>query len=484
MEEVVSWRFGARELNADGTTAPAEWVIAGSTTGGWVIERNGLHHLSFGRGYRLLRSERCGVCSTDLDRPFLPFPLPQVIGHEMLARDENGVRCVVEINASHRARGEVTPCAFCDAGLANHCPDRRVLGIHDLPGGFGRHVLAPVRAVLPVPESIPDDVAVLVEPFAAALHAVDRIAPREGDHIAVLGTGRLGLLVVAALAAQRRAQGAHFRIEAWSRRAALRERALALGADTACDPPAAGHGPGADVVIDTTGSPEGFALALSLAVREVHLKSTHGRASGGLAHATALVVDELGLRAMPTDPVALVAALDGLPIPGGDRPLVAWLCEARVPASLEHAVDVVRGRSAAELLEVVGARRDRLPRFDLAVVDRAARIDEAIRPDATHEISLVRPRGLIWLHPERRDVTRQHAVAHALIERDLAISTSRCGDFGLALALLDADATLRAGLARLVTHHLPASRLDEAFALARSPEAIKVVVDHDEAPDA
>ena len=28
------------------------------------------------------------VCSTDLARRFLPFPLPQVTGHELIARDE------------------------------------------------------------------------------------------------------------------------------------------------------------------------------------------------------------------------------------------------------------------------------------------------------------------------------------------------------------------------------------------------------------
>lgn len=478
--ERVTRRFSALELNAEGGLDEVALRLSGSARDGWTISRHGATHLSLGPGYRLLRTAACGVCSTDLDRTFLPFPLPQVIGHELIARDERGDRFVVEINASHRARGETTPCAFCDAGLANHCPDRLVVGIHDLPGGFGPWVLAPVEAVVAVPDGIANDVAVLVEPFAAALHGVARIAPRAGERIAVLGTGRLGLLAVAALAATRRAGGARFHITAWSRRPALRARALDLGADSATAPPQHDRAPAADVVIDTTGSAAGFDLALALAGREVHLKSTHGRPSGGLARTTELVVDELELRAMPTARAALAEHLRRLALTPDARPLVAWLSETAPPAALDRTADVVVGRSANTLLREVGRRRDRLPRFDVAVVDRAAQVDEVVRPDASRETSLVRPRGGIWLAPALRD-DETSAALRAVGRRGIAITTSRCGDFRAALAAMASDEALRTGLAGLVTHRLPTSRLARAFDLARAPESIKVVVEHEDA---
>lgn len=471
-------RFHAEELCSDATLTPVELALGGSAASGWTVERNGRPHLSLGPGFRLLRSARCGVCSTDLDRPFLPFPLPQVTGHEVVALDDAGRRFVVEINASHAARGVASRCPFCRADLASHCPDRLVLGIHDLPGGFGPYLLAPVGAVLPVPASIPDDVAVLVEPFAAALHAADRIAPRTGERIAVLGPRRLGLLVVAALAARRRASGVRFDLEAFSRRDALCERALRIGADTAGPPPAASGGPRADVVVDTTGSPDGLVLALALAGRAVHVKSTHGRPSAGLAETTALVVDELEIARLPRADDAIAEAIRDRAVPAQARPVVAWLAAARPPASLETTAEVLRDRRAAAVLERLAPRADRLPRADVAVVDGPGQIDEVIRPVAGREVSLVRPRGLILLHPQARPDPVIHPLAHAVVGRGLGVAGSRCGDFREALWLLESDAALRAALAGLITHRLPAARLAEAMRLARSPEAIKVVIEH------
>src|SRR5207249_2809327 len=107
------------------------------------VVREGREHLRLGPGYRLLRVSRCGVCATDLARRQLPFPLPQVTGHEVVAVADDGTPVVVEINASHAARA-LPPdawCADCRRGLGTHCPDRLVLGIHDLPGGFGPWLL-------------------------------------------------------------------------------------------------------------------------------------------------------------------------------------------------------------------------------------------------------------------------------------------------------------------------------------------------------
>src|SRR5678815_2230483 len=93
--------FDAMDYRSDQTFARAHYRFDGDAASGWRVERNGSPLLQLGPGYRLLRVRLCGVCSTDLARHHLPFPLPQVIGHEVLATDADGRRFVVEINASH-----------------------------------------------------------------------------------------------------------------------------------------------------------------------------------------------------------------------------------------------------------------------------------------------------------------------------------------------------------------------------------------------
>jgi threonine dehydrogenase-like Zn-dependent dehydrogenase len=471
--------FGAFDYCTDRTFAAARYRYDGDEGTGWRITRDGAPVLQLGPGYRLLRVRQCGVCSTDLARHHLPFPLPQVIGHEVLAHDAGGRRFVVEINASHQARGVATDCAFCRAGLPTHCPDRITLGIHDLPGGFGPWILAPVGACLEVPATVPDAAAVLVEPFAAALHAVASVAPRPGDRIAVLGPRRLGMLVIAALASvrqQRRAAGADFTIAAVARDPALLALARTFGADEGHAIVAATPVPVAsfDVVIDTTGNPAGLELAVQLARREVHVKSTHGQPAGGLRHGTEMVVDEIALMPFPRqEPAPGQAPWERLRT--GARPRVAWSAAAVPPAWLLARADVQRGAPAA-LVAHYAAATDGLPRADVVVVDSAAGVDAAVRPRGAADPALVRPRGAVMLHPASD--TAGSSLLAAVVDRGLVLSSSRCGDFATALRLLAVDPELARIGERLITHRFPAEQLVAAFATAGSRGCIKAIVEH------
>src|SRR5262245_36493283 len=136
-------RFVAPEHRADGTLGTARYEIEGTTRDGWQVRRDDRPQLTLGPGYRLLRSRFCGICATDLARHRLPFPLPQVTGHEVVAQTDDGRLVGVEINASHAARElpRAEWCATCRRGLPTHCEDRLVLGIHALPGGFSPWIL-------------------------------------------------------------------------------------------------------------------------------------------------------------------------------------------------------------------------------------------------------------------------------------------------------------------------------------------------------
>jgi D-arabinose 1-dehydrogenase-like Zn-dependent alcohol dehydrogenase len=475
-------RFDTLEYHADDSLRPARYALRGSPEKGWRIERDGAEHLVLGKGYRLLRSQCCGICSTDLARRFLPFALPQIIGHELVATDEGGQRFVVEINASHRARGLAgADCEFCKAGLSKHCPERRVLGIHDLPGGFGPWILAPQRAVLPLPDSISSDLATFVEPLAAALHATESLSVRPGDRIAVLGTRKLGLLVIAALAARRRRGRLPYRILGLSRRRELRARALALGADEALHPDEVA---GSEIVIDTTGSSEGLEAALEIAERELHLKSTHGQPAAGLERITELVVDEICLEPWREDRSAIRDLLGR----GGDsasdgsgiaRPLVAWISDAPAPDWLERDAEILAAADPLEIFRRLEKIAGRLPRTDLAVVENARSVDRVLRPLAGDERSVIKPRGTILI---RNPANEDGPALNAIAGRGLRLSSSRCGDFSRALELLQGDPELASRLPELITHRLPAGQLEEGLKRARSSECIKAVMVHSEAP--
>jgi threonine dehydrogenase-like Zn-dependent dehydrogenase len=307
--------------------------------------------------------------------------------------------------------------------------------------------------------------ATLAEPFAAAWHAVTGLRPAAGTRVAVLGAGRLGTLVVAALAAWRRRHGGPDTILVVTRSPGQATAARALGADEVRDVARAGDDL-ADVVIDTTGDPDGLATALRLATREVHLKSTTGQASCGIRHPTALVVDELTVV-----PARSTSSLGTMLSAGGAKAVVVAL--ASPTADLRDLPGDVRRGDDARALQAELSRDARVPlgAADAVVVSSAASLDAAIRPSASSARGLVRPRGSIIVAAEASTASPLLA---ALLGKGLRLSSSRCGDLRDALPLLAETADLGA---RLVTARVAASDLSVAWTTARR-RAGKVVVTH------
>lgn len=172
-----------------------------------------------------LRPLLSGICGSDMAlltgksspalSPFTSFPA--VLGHEILAEVskvgpevtgvEVGDRVVVDPFISCEMRG-LEPCSSCSTGRRCLCtrsaegalaPGMLIGFCRDLPGGWSGEMVAHRNQVYRVPTAIPDDVAVLVEPFSVALHAVLKLAPRAGSRVLIVGGGAVGLLVLAAL---------------------------------------------------------------------------------------------------------------------------------------------------------------------------------------------------------------------------------------------------------------------------------------------
>ncbi|RHZ60170.1 hypothetical protein Glove_357g33 [Diversispora epigaea] len=87
-EKIISVEFTVPEYNRDGTFKLAKYSYQANNSDnpeidkGWTIFRNDEKMLSVEDGYVIVTGKYCGICSTDLARRFLPFPLPQIIGHE------------------------------------------------------------------------------------------------------------------------------------------------------------------------------------------------------------------------------------------------------------------------------------------------------------------------------------------------------------------------------------------------------------------
>jgi alcohol dehydrogenase len=147
-----------------------------------------------------------------------------------------------------------------------------VLGIVNHPGAFSEFFTLPDRNLHIIPDDIPTDRAVFLEPLAAACEILDQVAIPPGAPVAVLGDGKLGLLIAMVL----NAHGC--RVHQFGRHAAKLAIAARVGVATEI---ATGTLPIAayDWVVDATGSPEGLrsATAMTRPRGTVILKSTvHG----------------------------------------------------------------------------------------------------------------------------------------------------------------------------------------------------------------
>ncbi len=191
-------------------------------------------------------------------------------GHEFVGeviesdrQDLIGKRVVGEINLA------CTHCEWCRKGLGRHCPNRTVLGIVNQPGAFSEYFVLPDRNLHVVPDWMPLERALFTEPLAAACEILDQVTIPPGEPIAVLGDGKLGLLISQVLHAH------GYPVRLFGRHWEKLRIAAAAGVMTEL---ADGKLPTAafEWVVDATGNPDGLRAAASMTKPRgtVILKST------------------------------------------------------------------------------------------------------------------------------------------------------------------------------------------------------------------
>src|SRR5436190_17492586 len=151
------------------------------------------------KGYALIRMQAAGICSTDLELQRGYYGFSGTPGHEFVGEVVNVAETDHAEWIGQRVTGEINlacgTCNWCRRGLGRHCPTRTVLGIVKHPGAFREFLTLPIRNLHRVPASIPTEHAVFIEPIAAACEILDQVKIPKGARVAVLGDGKLGLLV-------------------------------------------------------------------------------------------------------------------------------------------------------------------------------------------------------------------------------------------------------------------------------------------------
>jgi len=153
-------------------------------------------------GHAIVRVKRIGICGTDYhafqgNQPF--FSYPRILGHEL-----SGIVEKVEENAEGIVEGDLVSvipymhcgaCLACRSGRTNCCKEMRVLGVH-VDGGMRELISVPTTHLLKA-NGLSLDEAALVEPLAIGAHAVRRANVSAEHTVLVIGSGPIGLGVMA-----------------------------------------------------------------------------------------------------------------------------------------------------------------------------------------------------------------------------------------------------------------------------------------------
>lgn len=202
-----------------------------------------------GEDWVRLESRLSGICGSDLGvvtahdsftlEPYSAYPF--TFGHEVVGtvieagpavtRWSEGGRVIVNPMLACEQKGE-EPCAACrrgDVGVCRRATDGNggITGFSPLTGGGWADQLVVHESMLRPQGDLPDEVAVLTDPYASAAKGVFLEPPVPGDVVLVLGAGTIGLLTVRAL----RRLGWDGTIAVSARYGFQAEKAKELGAD-------------------------------------------------------------------------------------------------------------------------------------------------------------------------------------------------------------------------------------------------------------
>lgn len=243
------------------------------------------------KGEALIRVSLAGICNTDYEITKGYMGYKGILGHEAVGVVEDvnsedksliGKRVVSEISYGCKE----PDCPYCAEKLYRHCPNRHTLGIWRKDGCFAQYFTMPTEVLFEVPDNVPDEQAVFVEPLAAACEITEQLHIKPFKKVIVLGDGKLGLITALTLNAQ------NIDVTLVGKHQNKLNIAKAQGVKTALlqDFPIEKK---YDVVVEATGSVSGFETSIALTKPRgvLVLKSTV--AAGKELNLAPIVIDEI-----------------------------------------------------------------------------------------------------------------------------------------------------------------------------------------------
>jgi threonine dehydrogenase-like Zn-dependent dehydrogenase len=334
-----------------------------------------------------VRPRLAGVCGSDLaaitlkgglDNPISEFiSFPMYLGHEIVGEIDHpgegvkgfgkGERVAVYPILACEPRGISPTCSSCERGDFALCknfasgslPPGQSIGVNNRTGGgFSECLVAHCSQLFRLPDTVPDEQAVLLDPLCVALHSVLLARPQPGHRVLVVGAGIIGLCVLQVL----RALNIPCKIYVVARHAFQQELALSFGAHQ---------------IVDDTDDPKATArLAEELHARQYASRFVKPFFVGGFdvtydCVGSARTIQKCTYWANQRGRVVLVGVN---PPERFEWSLLFWK-EVRLIGSLSYGMETIEGRRrhafeiALEMIEQGRIRLDQIPVATYPVAD-------------------------------------------------------------------------------------------------------------------
>lgn len=166
-----------------------------------------------GPGEVLLQVTAVGICGSDLHTykdariGDVALQAPLILGHEFAGvvagigpEPDNLAGDFRPLSAGMRVAVDPAQpcwrCEMCEQGQPNLCHHLHFCGSYPDHGSLCQWMHVPARSCFPIPDSIDDAVAAILEPLGIAIHAIDLAKIRVANGVAILGAGAVGLLIL------------------------------------------------------------------------------------------------------------------------------------------------------------------------------------------------------------------------------------------------------------------------------------------------
>ena len=153
----------------------------------------------------LIKVKKTGICGTDIhiwnwdDWAAATVPTPMITGHEFAGEIVEIGRDVTGLSIGQRCSGEGhligTDSRQSRAGKFHLDPGTRGIGVNE-QGAFAQYLRLPAFNVVPLPDSIPDEIGAILDPLGNAVHTAlsfDLL----GEDVLITGAGPIGIMAAA-----------------------------------------------------------------------------------------------------------------------------------------------------------------------------------------------------------------------------------------------------------------------------------------------